>query len=317
MRGRGARGVRARAVVRVLAGSLLALGVATIAGQLLAPLAADLADPSERGRIVGFVASGILTGILVSRVISGMIAGLAGWRAVYATATVATVVLALLLRRSIPRLAPRMRLPYGALIGSVFAAVGRERAVRWTLLLGATGFAAFTMFWTSLTFLLSGPPFSYPVAVIGLFGLAGVSGAVAAQRAGWLHDRVWDLPATGIAWVLALGTWVVAGLSGRSVLGVVVAIVLLDVAIQGLNLLNQTRLFSLAPDARSRLNTAFVTGNFIGGAGGSALASTVWTAGGWTAVSLAGLCLTLLGLATWAVARRGPLRVGGPEPGRA
>jgi ABC-type antimicrobial peptide transport system permease subunit len=57
------------------------------------------------------------------------------------------------------------------------------------MVLGGTAFGVFSMFWTALTFLLSGPPFSYSVSVIGLFGLAGLAGAITAQRAGRLHDR--------------------------------------------------------------------------------------------------------------------------------
>ena len=95
--------------------------------------------------------------------------------------------------------------------------------------------------------LLSNPPFSYPPAVIGLIGLAGLAGAFAAQRVGRLHDRGWSLPTTGAALLL---------------------------------LLNQIRIFSISDEGRSRLNTAFVTTNFVGGAVGSAAAATRWSAGG-------------------------------------
>lgn len=297
--------------IGVLLGVIALLGVTTVAGQLLAPLAGDLADDSRRGRVVGTVASGILTGILVSRTISGLVADAAGWRAVFVGAAVLDVVLAVLLARAIPRLAPKTRLAYPALIASVAAVVRRERTVRWTLVLGATGFAAFTMFWTALTFLLSAPPFDYPVSVIGLFGLAGLAGALAAQRAGGLHDRGWSLPATGAAWVLMLISFVVAGLGARSVVLVVVAIVLLDVAVQTSNLLNQSRMFAVSGEARSRLNTAFVAGNFTGGALGSAAATVLWSTGGWTAVALAGVVLSGFGLVVWALGRRGPLLVTG------
>ena len=103
---------------------------------------------------------------------------------------------------------------------------GRERAVRWTMVLGGTAFGVFTLFWTALTFLLSGPPFSYPVSVIGLFGLAGLAGAITAQRAGRFHDRGWSLPVTGGAYTLAIVAFVVAGLAGHTVAGVLVAVVL-------------------------------------------------------------------------------------------
>jgi predicted MFS family arabinose efflux permease len=195
----------------------------------------------------------------------------------------------------------------------VWEVIRQERTVRWTLVLGATAFAVFTMFWTALTFLLSSPPFSYPVSVIGLFGLAGLAGALAAQRVGHLHDRGWSLPATGWGWAGVAVSFVVAALGGHSVVLILLAIVLLDVTVQGVNILNQTRLFAVSPQARSRLNTAFVTCNFIGGALGSSAAALLWSAGGWTAVSLTGIGLSCFAFTVWAVGRGGPLLPPGPS----
>ncbi len=295
--------------IAVLLGAIVALGITTVSGQILAPLAGDLADEAHRGRVVGAVVSGILTGILVSRTISGLVADAAGWRTIFAAAAVADVLLAILLYRAIPRMAPKARIAYPALIASVGTVIARERALRWTLVLGATGFAVFTLFWTSLTFLLSAPPFRYPVSVIGLFGLAGLAGAITAQRAGRFHDRGWSLPATGVAWTLALVAFVVAARSGRSVPLLLVAVVLLDIAVQALNILNQARAFAISREERSRLNTAFVTSNFIGGAIGSAAATVLWSEGGWTAVSVAGAALCCFALTVWAIGRRSALVV--------
>lgn len=290
------------------------LGMTTVSGQLLAPLAGDLADDDHRGSVVGTVVSGILIGILVSRTVSGLIAGAAGWRTLYVVAALAAAVFAALLYRAVPSLAPQTRMSYLSLIASVGRVVRRERTVRWTLVLGATAFAAFTLFWTALTFLLSAPPFGCSVTEIGLFGLAGVAGALAARRAGRLHDRGLSLPVTGIAWALVLGAFVLAAFAGRSVVLVVVVIVVLDVGVQGVNLLNQSRMFAVSDEARSRLNTAFVTSNFLGGALGSAAASVLWAAGGWTAVTAAGLVLSGFGLLVWALGRRGPLVVARRSP---
>ncbi|WFE29930.1 MFS transporter [Solwaraspora sp. WMMD791] len=288
----------------VLLVAITALGVATVSGQLLTPLASDLADDARRGSAVGTVVAGILTGILASRTISGLVADVAGWRAIFLLAAVVAVGFAVVMYRAIPSLAPKTRLAYPALIASVAVVVARERAVRWTLVLSAIGFAAFTMFWTALTFLLSGPPFDYPVSVIGLFGLAGLAGAVAAQRSGLLHDLGWSLPATGAAWVLVLASFVVALFAGRSVLLVIVVVVVLDAALQAAGILNQLRVLAVSHEARSRLNTAYVTANFLGGAAGSAAAAMLWVAGGWTAVSLAGVGLSCFALALWVVGRR-------------
>lgn len=293
----------------VLLVALTALGVTTVSGQILTPLAGDLAGDDRRGRVVGTVVSGILTGILVSRTISGLVADIAGWRAIYVVAAGIDVVLAVLLFRAIPRLEPKTTIRYRSLIASVAVVVARERAVRWTLVLGATAFGLFTMFWTALTFLLSSAPYDYSVSVIGLFGLVGLAGALAAQRAGHLHDRGWSLPATGFGWAAVIVAFVVAGISNGSVVLVLVAVITLDVAIQGINILNQTRVLSISHEARSRLNTAFVTSNFLGGAVGSAAASLLWVRGGWYAVCIAGVVAGGLALAVWAVGRRAALVV--------
>ncbi|MFJ9588664.1 MFS transporter [Streptomyces acidicola] len=287
-----------------LAVAITLLGMTTVSGQLLTPLAGDLASDENRGAVVGAVVSGLLIGILLSRTISGLVAEYAGWRAVYGAAAVLAVLFAILLYRSIPSMEPKTRMPYPALIASVGKVIRREPAVRWTLVLGAIGFAVFQMFWTGLTFLLSNPPFSYSVSVIGLFGLAGLAGALAAQRAGRLHDRGWSLPATGAALVLTLIAFGISATVGASVALVIVAIVVLDVAIQGLNLLNQARLFAVSHEARSRLNTAFVASNFIGGAIGSAAASVLWAHGGWSSICAAGAALSMLALLVWAAGRR-------------
>jgi len=287
--------------------AISAVGLTTVSGQVIAPLAGDLADPAERGRIVGIVTSGILTGILVSRIVSGLVAGAFGWRAIYGAAAVLAVALAIIMRRELPDLPAKAHLRYPALIASVFGAIAAERVVRWSLVLAALQFGLFTMFWTSLTFLLSAPPFSYSAAMIGLFGLFGLAGAIAAQRSGRLHDRGWSLPATGVGWTAVLVAFLVAAFSGRSVAGLIVTIIVLDVAIRSLNILNQTRLFAVSHEARSRLNTAAVTASFVAGATGSAGASVLWQAGSWSAVSLAGIATSAVGLVVWGLGRRGPL----------
>lgn len=291
----------------VLLIALAVVGLTTVTGQLLTPLAGDLAREDQRGRVVGTVASGLLTGILVSRTISGLIAGAFGWRAIYVVAAVLTLILAGVLAARLPNLPARARVPYGRLLGSVFGVVRAHRRVQITLVIGATSFCVFTMFWTALTFLLSAAPFSYTVTQIGLVGLVGLAGALAAQRAGRLHDRGWSIPATGIALAATIVSLAIAGIGAGSIVVVLIAVLLLDIAIQGVNVLNQTRLLAVDPDARSRLNTAFVTSNFIGGAIGSALAGTLWSLGGWTAVTLGGAILIGFALTVWAVHRRGGL----------
>lgn len=91
----------------------------------------------------------------------------------------------------------------------------------------------------------------------------------------------------------------VALMGERTILAVVAAAVLFGVGSQGVSVLDQARLFSLDPAARSRLNTVFVVNNFICGAVGSALASLLWGAGGWAFVVAGGCAWVVLALAVW------------------
>ena len=159
------------------------------------------------------------------------------------------------------------------------------------------------MFWTALTFLLSAPPFGYSVSAIGLVGLAGLAGALVARGAGRLHDRGLSVPVTGVALALALASLVLAWFGQTSIVVLLIAILAFDIAAQASLILNQTRLLSIDPAARSRMNTAFVTGNFIGGAVGSAVAGVLWQAGGWTAVLLGGAAALTVALLVWATHR--------------
>ena len=288
----------------VLFAALLLVGLTAVGAQLLIPLASELAHPAERGRVVGTIASGVLVGILLSRTISGIVADLFGWRAIYVIAAVAAWVLAVVLARVIPTLPARPAMPYPALLWSVFTAIGSHRAVPVTLVLGAATFGTFALFWTALTFLLSAPPFFYSVSTIGLVGLAGLAGALIARRAGRLHDRGVSVPVTGGALTLAIVSLVVAGLGQTSIVVLLIAIVAFDISAQASLLLNQTRLLSIDPAARSRMNTAFVAGNFIGGAIGSAVAGLLWHSGGWWAVLLGGIAALTLALMVWATNRR-------------
>ncbi|MFE4175358.1 MFS transporter [Streptomyces sp. NPDC056909] len=292
-----------------LALAMVAVGVTTVSGQILTPLAGDLADEASRGRIVGIVVSGLLSGILVARIFSGLIADATSWRVVFLIAAGVVLVLAFLLSRAIPRLKPKSAvISYGAVLRSVFSLIAHERKLQVTMVLGATGFGVFTMFWTALTFLLSAPPYRYPIWAIGLFGIAGLVGAVAAQGAGRVHDRGRSVIGTGLAWLLVTVAWIIAGFGGHMLLFVVVGIVVLDIGVQGQNILNQSRIFQISAAARSRLNTAYIAGNFVGGSIGSLAAALLWSAGGWPAVCVTGTALSVVALLIWLTNRHGALR---------
>lgn len=152
--------------------------------------------------------------------------------------------------------------------------------------------------------MLSSPPYGFSASQIGLVGLVGLAGALAARRAGRLHDRGWSVGATGAALLLVMVSLIIAQAGATSIIAILTAVLLLDVAIQAINVLNQTRLFAVDAQARSRLNTAFVVSNFIGEAIGSAFAGSLWQRGGWSGITLGEMVLTACALVIWLTQRK-------------
>jgi predicted MFS family arabinose efflux permease len=285
----------------VLALAIGVIGVTSVIAQVLVPLAGTLAAEHERGKVVGNVMSGLLLGILLARTASGLIAEVGGWRLVYALAAGLMLVLAAVLARTLPDTPRATALSYGALLRSVGALVRDEPVLRRRMVYGALGMASFSVLWTAIAFLLSAAPYDYSEATIGLFGLAGLVGAGAAQGAGRLADAGRGHAATG-AFLLSIAVaWGLLALSHSSLAALIAGVILLDLGIQGQHIVNQSTIYALRDDARSRVTTAYMACNFFWGALGSAGASLAWSAGGWGAVSALGGGLAALGLIAWAV----------------
>jgi len=315
----GLVGAAAAPTLGVLALALGVVGVTSVVAQILVPFASALASEDERGRVVGQVMSGLLMGILLARTVSGLGAALLGWRAVFAIAAGLMVLLSAALWRALPEVAPQGGPPYLKLLASVAVLIREEAVLRRRMIYGALGFASFSVLWTSLALLLSRPPFSYGEAVIGLFGLAGLAGTIAAQAAGRVADRGGSRSATGFFLAaIALG-WVLCALGKTEVLLIIAGIVVLDLGIQGQHILNQTMIYALRPEARSRLTTAYMTGNFLCGALASAGTDLAWRSGGWLAVCALGGGLSILALLAWLdeLRRRAPDAAGENAPARA
>jgi predicted MFS family arabinose efflux permease len=293
----------------VLALALAVVGVTSVVAQVLVPFASDLAADDERGRVVGTVMSGLLIGILTARTASGLIAEVAGWRAVYAIAAVLMLALALALWRALPVVPPHATQRYPQLLRSIGTLVREEPVLRRRMTYGCLGMLTFTLLWTALTFLLSGPPYHYSEGTIGLFGLAGLLGALAAQGAGRLADRGLGHLATGVFWAAILVGWLLCDLGGTHIVALIAGLLVLDAGVQGQHITNQSTIYALRPEARSRLTTAYMTANFLAAALGSALASALWGVGGWGAISGVGIGTGVVALGLWWLDHRQLARV--------
>jgi len=288
----------------VLAGAVIAVGALSVVAQIVVPLASTLAAPEERGQVVGTVMSGLLVGILSARTLSGLVAQLGGWRLVFALASGAMLVLSLTLGRMLPALARTESVRYRAVLGSVITLIKDEPVLRQRMVLGALGFACFSVLWTSIAFLLSAPPYGYDEGVIGLFGIAGAAGALIAPVAGGLADRGHGQLALGGFLLVLLASWALLGLGRSSVIALIIGIIVLDLGVQGAHISNQTAIYRLRPEARSRLTTAYIVSMFLGGIAGSTLSTTLYAAAGWSAICVLGAALAAGAILIFAATRR-------------
>ncbi|EOZ7527076.1 MFS transporter [Enterobacter quasiroggenkampii] len=274
-------------------------GLFSVVAQILVPLAATLASPEKRGKVVGTIMSGLLLGILLARTVAGLLASLGGWRTVYWVASVLMVVMALALWRGLPKVKQENHLNYPQLLASVFSLFTQDKLLRTRALLGCFTFANFSILWTSMAFLLAATPFNYSEGVIGLFGLAGAAGALGARPAGGLADKGKSHLTTSAGLVLLLLSWAAIWYGHVSVLALIVGILVLDLTVQGVHITNQTVIYRVKPEARNRLTAGYMTSYFIGGAAGSLISASAWQHAGWSGVCAIGAIVATLNLLVW------------------
>ncbi len=277
----------------------LAIGITSVVAQILVPFSATLALDHERGKVVGQVMSGLLLGILLARTLSGFIAAYAGWRAVFWVASVMIVILSFILIFALPINKPEVELSYSQLLKSVWELFKTEPLLRRRSLYGALVFANFSVVWTSLTFLLAHPPYNYNDAVIGLFGLVGASGATSANVAGRLADKGRTNSTTGFFLISILISFILMAFGTNMLIPLIAGIVILDLGVQGTHILNQSEIYKLSAEARSRLTTAYMTSFFIGGSIGSLTSAALFGIYGWLGVCALGGIYSVAAIAVW------------------
>jgi len=262
---------------------------------VIVPFAAHLASPARRGAAVGSVLSGLLFGILGARTVSGLLGEWVGWRAVYWLAGVLMLLLAMLIRAGLPRSQPELKLSWLGLIRSTESLIRHQPVLREATLLSAILFCAFSAFWTTLVFFLQTPPYHYGSGVAGLFGLVGAAGAIGAPFVGRAADRYGARRNVLISLLVTLISFVVLYMFGTHIGGLIAGVVLLDVGVQSGHVSNQTRIYGLLPEARSRLNMVYMICFFTAGAIGSYAGTMMWQRFAWGGVCGLGGVLLLAG----------------------
>jgi predicted MFS family arabinose efflux permease len=274
-------------------------GASASVNHITMPFAAHLAPEGSRGKAVGTVLGGLLVGILLSRTYSGWLGELFGWRTVFYTAAVIMLVMATLMFRTLPMTGRSSTLTWPQLARTILPLWREQRLLREAVMINTLMFCVFSGFWTAMVFFVEGPPYNYTSRGAGMFGLIGAAGAMAAPLAGRIVDRSGGQRNVLYSILMMLVAYVILALFGTNLAMFILGVILLDLGQQFGHVSNQTRIYGLIPEARSRLNMIYMTCSFSGGAVGSYLCTYFWNVAGWSGVCAFSLTLLTAALGIW------------------
>lgn len=270
------------------------VGISASVAQQIVPFAAELAAPSRRGQVVGIVMSGVLCGLLLGRAFGGFLGDHWGWRVTYWVGAILTAMAWLLLLAKLPHSKPQTDHGYFSLMKSLIGLWREEPLLRRATCVQAVLFGSFMGLWTILALHLY-EAYGLGADVAGLMGIVGAAGILIAPLAGRAADHRGPHAVIGVGCLIMLLSYPIFGLWG-SLIGLIFGILLLDIGEQLALISNQHVIYALRPEARSRLNTLFMSGMFVGGATGSWGAGISWRLGGWIMACMFLGILALIGL---------------------
>lgn len=282
--------------VWIVWGASLLLGACSVIPQFFIPIAGQYSEKKNKSRNMGIVLSGLLTGILASRVISGYVGEWLGWREMFIIAALIMIVCMILTLKIMPQIDSNYIGTYRGLMKSVFHIVANNARIRLYAIRAAFSFGSMMAIWSCLAFRLAQAPFFSGSEMVGTLGMCGIAGALAASGLGKLVNQ-WGIRKLSLYGAcLQLVAWTTAYLFGDTYMGLIVAIILVDIGLQCLQLSNQSGCIQEMPEASNRANTIFMTTYFIGGSFGTYCAGLAWTHEGWMGVCAVGAVLAAISL---------------------
>ncbi len=271
----------------------LVLGCNSVVPQMFIPVASHFSKPENKSRNMGIVLTGLLSGVLGARVLSGYIGELAGWRTMFTIGAVIMAACLVCMLRSLPVMPSSFDGSYGKLMKSIGSIYRSFPAVRIYALRGGLSFGSMMAIWSCMAFHLAGAPFHAGSDAVGMLGLCGLAGAMAASGIGKYIPRFGIEKFCLAGNILQFAAWIIAYVFSDGYAGLVVAIMLVDVGAQCYQLSNQSGCLALVPQATNRCNTIFMSHLFAGGSLGTLCAGIAWDCGGWDAVCLVGFSFSL------------------------
>ncbi|KAA8602583.1 MULTISPECIES: MFS transporter [Vibrio] len=281
----------------VLVVACFAIGLSANITQQLIPFAASLSTPETKGKVIGTLMTGLTVGILLSRTLSGFVGEQFGWRAVFMMSASIAMIFGLMLYAFLPTNTPTIKIPYLKLVASMATLIKQHSILRTSALTGALWFASFNALWATLALHVSESPFNYNAQQAGMFGVIAFAGVIGAKVSGSLVGKFGSRNMISMALVIIAAGFVVSGLFADTLIGLIAGIILIDLGVFSAQVSNQVRVFSIDPQAQSRINGVYMLGYYLGGAFGSFVGIQVFELVGWVGVvgfSVAAVALSFI-----------------------
>lgn len=250
--------------------------------------------------------------MLLARILSGIVTEYTGWRTVYWIALGLQAFIFTLLWLFMPDYPSTnpAGLTYTLILRSLFRLIREHPTLVQASLIGLCVSSVFTLYWTTLTFLLAGPVYQFNSLVIGLFGFVGAAAILLGPLVGrHVIDRY--SPSLGLLLGLlgvAVGQVVGCFAGEYTVAAPVVQAFLVDVGIQTTQVSNRTAIYRLDASARNRVNSVYMLGVFLGQVLGTGTGAPLYQRLGWRGSAGAGIGWVGVGMVVFGA--RGPREEG-------
>ena len=249
------------------------------------PLVGELAPVHRRATALSIVVSGLLLGMLIARLLSGLLTQYTSWRSIYwFSFGIQYVIFALLyfFMPDYPSTNPG-GLNYFSMLFSIVKMVFKHPILVQACLVGFLVSSTFTSYWTTLTFLLSSPPYSYDSATIGLFALIGIGAMFFGPfYSKAIIDRFVPLFSVILGLIYCITGVIIGTYTGSfTVAGPIIQAFAIDLGLQTSQIANRSSIYTIEPKARNRVNTAYMVAVFSGQLMGTAVGNRLYAQGGW------------------------------------
>ncbi|WP_151832058.1 MFS transporter [Acinetobacter ursingii] len=279
----------------IMFGTLIT-GLFSVSAQLLLPLAASLVPIQHSGRVVGFLISGLMIGILLARSLSGLMSTLFAWNIIYQISGFLLLIIAVVLYNKIGSFPATQSESYFKTIRSIPVIFKQNQRLRRRTYIGFLTFAGISMTFTTMSLLLAPAPYYFSDFTIGLFGFVGIIGTFIANFSGKYIDQGYIHKISISCGIGLILSWLLFTLLPFSFVYYVIATILIYSCLSAVHVTNQSIVFKLNQQLRSRFNAIYMTGYFTGGAVGTTAGSYAWRHFGWNGVCILGIIFAILAL---------------------